>query len=154
MYFAPKYGPNRHFQLKVVSLLVSMCVGGCMQCPDRCIMAPLGAVQVGGPGSFSRTSLVQARLVRLTQQRRAKSARRVLQLSKGGQVAHLQSQGWQDTPAGRSWHHAPLDRNKKKGPGVYFMPKYGPNRHFQLKVVSWLVSMCVGGACSAWNDAS
>ena len=69
VYFAPKYGPNRHFQLKVVSLLVSMCVGGCMQCPDRCIMAPLGAVQVGGRGSFSRTSLVQARLVRPTQRR-------------------------------------------------------------------------------------
>ena len=69
VYFTPKYGPNRHFQLKVVSLLVSMCVGGCMQYPDRCIMAPLGAVQVGGRGSFSRTSLVQARLVRLTQQR-------------------------------------------------------------------------------------
>ena len=69
VYFVPKYGPNRHFQLKVVSLLVSMCVGGCMQCPDRCIMAPLGAVQVGGRGSFSRTSLVQARLVRPTQRR-------------------------------------------------------------------------------------
>ena len=69
VYFMPKYGPNRHFQLKVVSLLVSMCVGGCMQCPDRCIMALLGAVQVGGRGSFSRTSLVQARLVRPTQRR-------------------------------------------------------------------------------------
>ena len=63
VYFMPKYGPNRHFQLKVVSLLVSMCVGGCMQYPDRCIMAPLGAVQVGGRGSFSRTSLVQASLI-------------------------------------------------------------------------------------------
>ena len=48
----------------------------------------------------------------------------------------------------------PWIETKKKGPGVYFMPKYGPNRHFQLKVVSWLVSMCVGGgACSARNDA-
>ena len=82
------YGPhrelNREVQQKLERCLGYKCVGGCMQYLDRCLMPPLRAVQAVGRGSSPRTSLVQPSLVRLTQRRRAKSARSLRQLSPGG----------------------------------------------------------------------